>query len=145
MGRTHKQFMMHSYVASQRQFTFMSTLYLQNVLRSQTIKWDTHIPLLQQSAEVLHSPATPTQLSTGVKALQRTVTNMPVDKKVLAFRPTTAVLVDVAFLTRVFATLHWCKSTKEDYEKSKVQLHHDVHSVERSKIVRHRLLWTFSL
>ncbi len=145
MGRTHKQFMMHSYVASQRQFTFISTLYLQNVLKSQTIKRDTHIPLPQQSAEVLHSPATPTQLCTGVKALPRPNTLTPEEPMSYANHLITALLVARAGLIRTYATLYWCESAKEDYEKSKVQLHHDVHSVERSKIVRHRLLWTFSL
>ncbi len=97
--------MMHSYVASQRQFTFTSTCYLQCV------------PL-------------------------HTCGNIP--KGYNAF-VTTAVGVILAFIKLLMATSYWCESTKEDNENSKVRLHHGVHSVERSKIVRHRLLWTFSL
>ncbi len=135
--------MMHSYVASQRQLTVISTRYLQSVQSFKKRKRDSHFPLPQQSTKVLYSPATSTQLCTGVKALN-TLTIFP-DKHGVIAMFITAVLVILAWTPRPMATSYWCESTKEDNENSKVRLHHGVHSVERSKIVRHRLLWTFSL
>ncbi len=130
--------MMHSYVASQRQFTVISTRYLQSVQSFKKRKRDSHFPLPQQSAMVFHSPGNLTQLCTGVKALTKR-TNMPKGNAEFAL-PATAVLWRVAFTHQPFATLYWCESIKENYEKSKARLLHGVHIVERSKIVRHGLL-----